>query len=151
MIIDHIRNHELYEGLSPMIQKALRYLAQTNFDEMEAGKYEIEGDKLFAIVQDYQTKKIEDKKWEAHKEYVDVQYIAKGKELMGWVDIEKIKSQDEYNPEKDIFFCKADGDFVTADEGVFVIFAPQDVHMPGVAIDSPDDVRKVVVKVKINY
>jgi len=41
-------------------------------------------------------------------------------------------------------FGTANGDFITVQEGMFVIFTPQDVHMPSISCEKPE---KVVVKV----
>ncbi len=56
MIVDQIENKDLYSNLNPNIKKALDYLAETDFSETEAGKYEIDGENIFALVSEYKTK-----------------------------------------------------------------------------------------------
>jgi YhcH/YjgK/YiaL family protein len=148
MIIDKLSNSHLYSGLGERINKALTYLKETDFSKMELGKYEIDGDNIFALVNEYKTKDQNDGKLEAHKEYIDVQFVAKGKELMGYAPLENQKVIDEYNEQNDITFFNGNRSFTLVEEGMFAIFFPNDVHLPGIKADEPAYVKKVVVKVK---
>lgn len=67
MIIDKLSNSNLYSGLGERINKAFAYLKETDFIKMELGKYEIEGDNVFALVNEYTTKDENEGKLEAHK------------------------------------------------------------------------------------
>ena len=86
---------------------------------------------------------------EAHRKYLDIQYIVKGKEVMGWADLGECTIQGEFNEEKDI--GKYTGDFVytTINEGICYVAFPEDAHMPGRHLDVPNDFVKVVVKLKV--
>jgi YhcH/YjgK/YiaL family protein len=150
MISDTIRNRGVYAGLSPRIKTALDYLAATDFSEMAPGRYEIEGNDLFVLVQTYQSIPRDQGKWECHREYIDVQYIAEGVEQIGFSNIENLEVETEYNPEKDIEFFSGDGDYVTLAKGAYAIFFPQDAHKPKLAPNkSADNVRKIVIKIRI--
>ena len=83
MIIDKIENAKLYQGIHVGIDKALKYIVSTNFDELALGKQEIDNDTIFAILKEYQTKQIEDGLLESHIKYVDVQYVIEGEEQIG--------------------------------------------------------------------
>ena len=146
MIIDKLENACFYYNLNAKIEKALRYLQDNDLSEFDNGKYEIDNDNIFVLIQDYDTKT--EGKWEAHEKYIDIQYIIKGREKMGYVNIDELKPVTDYDKDKDILFLEGDGNFVIADEGYFVIFAPQDAHMPGMMIDMPEYVKKAVVKIK---
>lgn len=146
MIIDGISNASLYYVLGSGIEAALRYLEVTDFSKIEPEKHDIGGG-CFAIVQDYQTAPREEKRWEAHRDYIDVQYVASGAELMGYAGIEALRVVEDYDDSKDATFLAGDGSFVTARAGTFVLLFPHDAHMPGIAIDGPKAVRKVVMKV----
>ena len=78
---------------------------------------------------------------------IDIQYIVKGSEKMGYANIDSLKTTIEYNDEKDILFGTAEGDLLTVSEGMFALFTPEDAHMPGLCIDSPQAIKKVVVKI----
>jgi YhcH/YjgK/YiaL family protein len=149
MIVDNIKNTGLYMGISHGIEKALKYLRETDFTAMKPGKYEIDGSNIYAIVQEYDTRPLKEGKWEAHKKYIDVQYVMDGAEQMGYAFIENLDVTEEYEPEKDCLFLKGDGSMLMCNTGTFVIFGPDDAHMPCMAIDKPMPVKKVVVKVHI--
>lgn len=148
MVVDNIQQASLYYALSPGIETALRYLASTDLQAAQPGRHELAGG-CFALVQDYDTMPREEKKWEAHRKYIDVQFIARGIELMGYADCSMLRMVEEYDDAKDVEFLEGDGSFVVAREAVFIILFPRDAHMPGVAEISPGPVRKVVVKVPI--
>jgi len=149
MIIDKLKNASLYYGTSEKIATALKFLENTDLSEFQNGKYNIEDDDIFVIVQDYQTKPLSEGKFEAHRKYIDIQYIIKGVEKMGYVNVHKLKPSTEYDEEKDIAFFEGSGDFLTADKGTFIIFSPQDAHMPGIETKTSEYVKKAVVKIKI--
>ena len=147
MIIDHIDNCGRYGNLGIKISLALKHISDTDFDVKEPGRYDIDGDDIFVSVNDYNTKDSAECRLEAHRKYIDVQYIAKGSEMMGYAPLSGQAVTAKYNNEKDVEFFEGDASFVKLDKGMFAIFFPQDLHMPGTGQGSP--VRKVVVKVKI--
>lgn len=148
MVIDQISNASLYYELGPGIETGLRYLETTDFSSVEPGKYDIDNG-CHVIVQNYLTKPREEKRWEAHQKYIDIQFIADGAELMGYADIRTLRVIEKYNESKDVTWLEGAGSFFTIRAGVFVILFPDDAHMPGVEIAAPDNVRKVVVKVPV--
>jgi YhcH/YjgK/YiaL family protein len=149
MIIDKLSNSALYSGLREGIERAFNYLQNTNFNVLSPGKYEIDGDNVFAIVAEYQTKDESEGKPESHKKYIDVQYVAKGSELMGYVPLENQKVIEGYNEQNDITFFSGEIFFSKLDEGMFAIFFPTDIHLPGIKVNEITYVKKVVIKVKV--
>ena len=150
MIADVLKNRQIYSAISPRIKSALEYIATTDFSVMEPGKYELDGSNLFVLVQAYNSLPKEQGKWECHRNYIDIQYIAEGIEQIGCNNINKMMVTTEYNPEKDIAFLSGEGDYVTFSKGSYGIFFPEDAHMPKVAPnDSPLPVKKVFVKIKV--
>lgn len=147
MIIDLLSNVGLYAGLDRPLVVALRFLRETDLDALPLGKHEIEGTRIFAVVAEYQTKPIEQAAWEGHRKYWDVQYVAAGVERMGYVNIERAKPRTPYDADKDLEFFEGAGNFLTVHAGMFAIFSPRDVHMPGLVAGGPTTVRKIVVKV----
>src|SRR5512145_1954601 len=104
MIADILKNRHLYASISPRIKKSLEYISKTDFSAMEPGRYELDGSNIFALVQAYDSIPREQGKWECHRNYIDIQYIAEGVEQIGVNNIGKMKVTTEYNPEKDIAF-----------------------------------------------
>lgn len=151
MIADVLKNRHIYEAISPRIKSAFDYIASTDFSSMEPGKYELDGSNLFALVQAYDSIPEEQGKWECHKKYIDIQYIAEGVEQIGCNNIGFMHITTDYNPEKDIAFLSGEGDFVTYSKGSYGIFFPEDAHMPKIAVNNiPAKVKKVVIKIKVN-
>ncbi len=150
MIADIIKNRHLYSALSQRISAALDYISKTDFSVMEPGRFELDGSNLFVLVQVYDSIPKEQGKWECHRNYIDIQYIAEGVEQIGVNNIGKMQVITPYNPEKDIEILAGDGDYVTFSKGAYGIFFPEDAHQPKIAPgDKPGPVKKVVVKVKI--
>ena len=125
---------------------ALRYLQETDVQNAAADRYDIDGDKVYAMVQEYNSKPKAEGFWESHRKYLDVQYVAAGAEHMGYAPTVRL-SPGEYQEENDFIEMAGDGEFFHLREGFFCILAPQDAHMPGMAIDQPAPVKKVVIKV----
>lgn len=149
MILDQLKNVKLYFSLGEKIERALQYLGKTDFSNLEQGKYEIDGDNIYALVSIYNTKPLSSVKWEAHKKYIDIQYVASGKEKIGFTSTDKVIPLEEYSENNDCTIYKGDGNYIIVDEGSFAIFFPTDVHMPGISINIPKEVKKVVIKVKV--
>jgi len=150
MIFDTIGNYKLYSKLSPQIAGALKIAAQTDFEKISDGKYEVDSDKLFYIVQRYITKPPVGK-IEAHRKYIDIQLLVKGAEQIGYGPTNQLKIHTPYSEEKDVEFFFADGDvtFLNMTKGSFAIFWPSDAHMPGCQTNKPQDVIKVVFKIRV--
>lgn len=150
MIADIIKNRQLYSAISPGIARGLEYIAGTDFSAMEPGRYEIDGTNLYALVQAYDSIPKEQGKWECHRNYIDIQYIADGVEQIGVNHTGKMHVITPYNPDKDIEILGGDGDYVTLSKGAYGIFFPEDAHQPKIApANQPGPVRKVVVKVRV--
>lgn len=155
MIKDNIKNANLYYKLSPLLEAGLKYLENTDFSTIPLGKYEILSDEVYAMVQDYSSKLKSEGKFEAHKKYVDIQYVVEGEELIGVSNVSNFTDATDYSEEKDIVFLvpKIDcsHDFIKLKKNEFAIFTPDDAHMPSIAVETPAYVKKVVVKVAAKF
>lgn len=144
MIYDHKRNIATYAGIDPRIAKGLALLETEDFASMELGRYEVDGDKLFYLVQAYDSKVYEGV-GEAHKRYVDIQYLISGREK---IMIGQMEEDSELVSERgDVYFYKMGEEYITLTEGQFAVLWPQDLHGPGMMVESPEACRKVVIKV----
>ncbi len=148
MILDKLENSKLYKNIHPLFSKAFEYIHKTDFSQLADGKYEIENDKLFAMVQEYNTKDKTEAKPEAHRKYIDIQYIHSGVELVGIATLNnQIPVSDE--PEKDFAFYESETSFIKLEAGMFAVFFPDDLHMPGIKLKQSTKVKKIVVKVSV--
>ena len=116
----------------------------------EPGRYEIDGENIFALINEYKTKSELEGKLEAHRKYLDVQYVIEGEELMGYTPIGSQQILEPYKEENDIIFFKGEKSFTKVSSGMFAIFFPEDIHMPGITSGKISDVKKLVIKVRIN-
>ncbi|HSW56365.1 MAG TPA: YhcH/YjgK/YiaL family protein [Ignavibacteriaceae bacterium] len=146
MIIDKIENATIYKNLGERIKKSFDYITQTDLKNLGSGKYEIDGENIFALVSEYKTKSESEGKLEAHKKYIDVQYVISGEELMGYAPLGVQKVLEPYKEENDIVFFTGDKSFTKVSAGMFAIFFPEDVHMPGIMTKESLPVKKLVIK-----
>jgi YhcH/YjgK/YiaL family protein len=131
--------------------KAFQFLSEQNLAELEKGRYELEGVDLFVNVDEYVTRNEEDVLFEAHKKYADIQVLISGEEKIGVLPLDATTVTVPYDEEKDIMFLTAEGEnYRDAMPGKFFLFFPEDAHRPTVKKTENSQVRKIVVKVRIN-
>lgn len=153
MIIGHIQNlsQEMYKFPEPL-QKALSFLQENDCAALKPGRYEIDGDGIFAIVQHYQSKPEEECRAETHEKYIDVQYVAQGEEYVGYCALSPVlEVEEDCLAEKDAKFYQKifPESNILLRKGSYAIVYPCDVHCPGCMVGKPVDVVKVVVKVSV--
>jgi len=148
MIIDRLENIKFYFGIDKDIEIALKFLEKNNFLDVNIGRYEFSNG-IYFMVQEYKTKTIRESFWEAHRRYIDVQYVIRGAERMGYANIRNLEISQEYMEDKDCLILSGDGDFFTVYTGNFAIFYPEDAHMPCLTVKEPRVVKKVVVKIPV--
>ena len=149
MVTDVIQNAHLYEGLNERFKSAFAYLNETDFSAIKIGKYVIEGDNIFAIVNEFETKDKHECDAEAHKKHIDIQYVVKGTEMFGYAPLTTQKPVIDYDETNDVAIYKEAVSYLKLEAGMFIIFYPTDLHQPEVREFEPVMVKKVVVKIKI--
>ncbi|MGL5112626.1 MAG: YhcH/YjgK/YiaL family protein [Flavobacterium sp.] len=148
MVIDKFENYRLYSQLTKRLGKGFEFLASTDLKTLAIGTHEIDADKIFAIVQEYDTKDESECVLEGHHKYIDIQYVISGVELMGFAPLTNQKMVEE-DLEKDYTFYEGDTSLLRVEEGMFTLFFPEDLHRTCVKVTDISKVKKVVVKVKI--
>jgi YhcH/YjgK/YiaL family protein len=133
--------------LPPRLKRAVEYLRTTNLSALSLGRHDLDGDRLFALVQEYTTRRPDECMWEAHRMYIDVQYVVRGAERMGYANLAQARERDAYDGARDVAFFEPGDDYITVREGMVAIFGPEDVHAPSCALGHPGTVRKIIVKV----
>ena len=147
-----INIHSFYEQfhLKPEWWTAVFDFLRKDLKTMEVGKYNLVGDQVFAMISEYTTKTLEDAKWEAHRKYIDLQYLIEGEEKMGVLPLSAAVSAEKYDAEKDlIFYGDHDGEYFTANPTMFFLFFPDDVHRPGIQLEREAPVKKLVIKIAV--
>lgn len=148
MIYDQLKNHKTYESLNPAIKKALAYLQTLTPETLPGSRYELDGDRLYAFSSTYETLPAAQRKIEAHRNYLDIQYVFSGTEAMGYAPAEHLTVAEPYRPDVE-FYNTQDDLLIPAPAGTFMIFFPQDAHRPGCTWREASLVTKVVVKIAI--
>ena len=148
MIIDKLENICYYTFRNRKINKAMKFLLNTDFRNKESGKYEIKGDELFYYVSNYKTNTVSETDPELHKKYIDIQYLAEGTERIGYAPYSRQKAFKKYKAANDIAFYKSKMSYMTLTKGMFAIINTLELHQPGILLKEPEYVKKIVFKVR---
>jgi len=148
MILDRLENAEEYYALHPNFEKAFTFLRKSDLAELPSGRYEIDGERLFCILDKSPGRSRAEAKLEAHRKYIDIQYVIAGVDDMGWKPTSACTQiETAYNSEKDImFFDDEPKSWTEVPAGSFVIFFHKDAHAPLVG---REEIHKAVLKVAV--
>jgi YhcH/YjgK/YiaL family protein len=151
MILDRLENFRLYCVPGTRLYRAFEYLANEWSPDLPDGRVEVDGDNIFALIQEYDTRPMGKCRFEAHLRYIDIQYVHEGAEIMGWAPVQTLPLDVEYDEEKDVAFFEQPVRFSSAEvtKGLFTVFFPADAHEPGIRMAGHNTVRKVVMKVRV--
>lgn len=149
MIFDTLANADRYATLHPLFPAAFAFLRDTDLTALAPGRYPIQGEALFAIVDAAAARNREDAKLECHRKYIDIQLVLDGLDEMGWKPLSDCHQPvADYLAERDIqFFLDAPASWIATPPGAFCIFFPQDAHAPLVGTGT---IRKVVLKIAVD-
>ena len=148
MIYDSLENFGLYFRPYERLYRAISFAQQLDKAHPD-GKIEIESENIFAIIMRYQSKPADELVFETHKKYIDIQLVLEGEELIDVSVCKSMKCTQEYSIEKDVTLWQPNEDYgsLLMRPGRFTVLYPQDIHRTGRCIDSPEAVRKMVIKV----
>jgi len=152
MIVSDLENICRQAVMSPGIEKAADFLRRPGIAALPDGRYEIDGEMVFAIVQRYRTAAAAAPRFEAHRKYIDLQFIAVGAEVIGWAPVGLMAVTEPYDAAKDICFGAApagESAAVRIGAGQLALLYPEDAHAPRLAAGEPCQVTKIVVKISV--
>ena len=152
MIATNLKNIARYKSLGGNLDVAIDWLLQSDWKNMPEGKHEIDGQRIFAIVQRYPSKAAEACRFEAHRDYIDIQMVISGAELMEVRTREGLAVAEPYKPDIEFYANPEAGEYDTLllVPGAAAILFPEDAHKPCVAIEGvPIAVHKIVLKVAL--
>lgn len=136
------------------IIQVIKLIESLPFNSLPDNIFEINKKDFYYILTSYETTgDLSQKPAEAHKLYIDFQYIIYGKEQAGVSDYSNIKKiATGYNPETDVEFIeKVENEtFFQLNQNDYAIFFPEDIHRTGICINRPGNVRKVIFKLLID-
>ncbi len=148
MIYDKIENIKNYSQIPEIVKGFMLEIRETR----PVGRIYLNSDKtLWANVDEYTTKPHKDCKFEAHKKYIDIQFMLSGKEIIETAFTDELEITETYDETKDVMFLKdtKNKTVLNMAEGYFALFYPTDAHKPQVAYLTPEKVKKVVVKIPL--
>ena len=151
MIVDRIENVRLYSKLSKNMAKAFKILQSKKLRRQADGRYEVKGTKIYYMIMKYATKPIDGGELEAHKKYIDVQYVLDGEEAIPYAPLSGLKTSKRYKAKADVAMYRLSKDYtsVNLSKGMFCVLFPDDAHMPCRILKKKSNVHKVVVKVPV--
>lgn len=149
MIIDSLKRAEIYNGVHPEFKSAIELALKLYNERLPVGRYDGENG-VYAFVQEYETKNPETPKLENHRDYIDIQIVANGKEKILVDNADVLELEIEYTPDAEFYLPKKDsGNTLFLEGDTFTVFFPLDAHAPGLSVDEVETVTKIVVKIPV--
>ncbi|MCI8514005.1 MAG: DUF386 domain-containing protein [Lachnospiraceae bacterium] len=151
MIYDQVKNLRHYASLGENFAKAAAFVENTDLGSLPVGKTEIAGENVFVAVSEYEPLAKEEKSYESHDRYADIQIVVSGCEKIGYLPRERAGASKGYQENNDLTFYEEgedEGIYLPISPDMCAILLPQDVHKPG-CLSGCGKVRKAVVKVKL--
>ncbi|GAA4311517.1 hypothetical protein GCM10023149_06540 [Mucilaginibacter gynuensis] len=146
--VDVVAFYKQYHANKALWDKAFAYLKNTDLGTIAPGKYPIDGDDVYAAITEGPSKEPDSARWEAHQNYIDLQYVIKGKEQIEVMPLKSATVTVPYDVVKDVAKYSGNGKYYNAEPSIFFLFFPNDVHRPSIKVDGVDVVKKLVIKVK---
>lgn len=150
MILDDLRRAVRYAALHPGLPCVFAFLRDAP-EDIADGRHEIEGERIYANVMSYETKPAATLVHEAHRRFIDVQFLLAGEECMRFTPEERLGAGQGYNAEKDyeLFPAPIAPSVLWVRAGQFALFHPGEGHQPGCAVELARPIKKIVVKIAV--
>jgi len=154
MIVDSLANASQYRGLALLLDRGLEEMTRLSANPPADGRHELSGQSLYASISTYSTESPEEKAFEAHRRYIDIQVVLSGRETLYWAPLAMLEPRGEYAEAKDVaFYTGLPSVAVPLEPGWFTVLFPQDAHKPGCISlggqGGPSTVKKLVIKVAV--
>ena len=146
--VNYMELYRQYHANKAYWDKAFEFLKTKDLLSLPVGRQAIDGDNVYATVQDSPTKEYDSTMWESHRKYIDLQYVIRGKEKIGRISPEKLTVTRPYVEARDIMNYSGDGKLYEAVPGTFFLFFPSDAHRPNIADGEKVADKKIVIKIR---
>jgi YhcH/YjgK/YiaL family protein len=148
VILDTLARSHHYQDIHPLFAQAFGILQRTDLAGLPAGRHEIDGDRLFLLIDHVTGVGRERTRIEHHRRYIDIQVCIEGLEEIGWMSIECCQKRDgEFDQAKDVgFFAEEPSTWLTLQPMHFAVFFPADAHAP---LGGSGPVKKAILKVLV--
>ena len=150
IISDDLQNWKKHPTLLAMAD-AFGFLSRPDLKDLGTGRHDLNGDDMYALVQRGESRAIESAEFEAHRLYLDIQYLISGEEYIAVTSQKGLTVSKPYDQSKDIEFYLRPAEYqkIVMHPGRFVVFQPEDAHLPNCHPDRPGPLHKVVMKVRL--
>ena len=152
MIVGRLSDAAKQQSVLPApIFRALAEINRLDLGKLDAGRYEIDGDRLYYMVQDVDTRSLDESRPEAHRRYADIQIPVSGAERYGFaLPQPALIASEDHLEAKDVAFypTPANEAFIDIEPGGYIVFLPGELHRPCLAIGDKGKLHKAVVKVR---
>jgi len=152
MIVTHLREVESQAALSAPLRRAVEFLRRPDLATLADGRVEIDGDRVYAVVQHAETARPAEPVFEAHRRYLDVHYLLAGEEVIGCAPLSELRVTAAYDAATEAVLGTVPAEAVTAvvlRPGHLAVLYPDDAHAPKLAAARPAALHKIVVKVAV--
>ena len=150
MIIASIQDLGKYKGLDRNLDKAFAWLQAGGYEKLPVGRQEIDGDRVYALVQEYESKLASTCRFETHRVYTDIQLLVSGREIVEARAAKGLEVAEAYKPDIEYYSTPSGlpAHSILLEAGLAAVFFPEDAHRPCLAIGGkPEAIRKIVIKV----
>ncbi|KJG10035.1 hypothetical protein UA38_07050 [Photobacterium kishitanii] len=137
-------------ALPMAFQQAINFINSNDMALLENGRYEIDGDRIFANVMSFETQDAANKQGEVHQQYIDFQYLISGEERIDVsLSLAGCIPATDYDSDNDFALVETmpDTSSLLLKPGMFLAIFPQQPHKPGCVITTPMVIKKVVIKI----
>lgn len=151
MLTGNLNVVEKYDYLEEKFRKGYDFLRTADLKALPVGRVDIDGDDIYASVQEYTSLNADTCRFEAHNRYFDIQYVVEGEEQFGYAKRADLTEEVPYDEANDIvFFCEPEeAGTVLLKAGDCIVVAPEDAHKPRCQAKEACKVKKIVIKVKV--
>lgn len=132
------------------LEKAFAFLSRKDIAALPLGRHEIDGDNVFAFVQECELRPLAAMKIEAHRRYIDIQAPLDGSEAYGYGRLTDENAKRPFDIERDVGFYDQKVDVKVLNPGEFALFIPPyAVHGPSCTAGVVEKRKKIVIKVRM--
>ncbi len=148
MIIDRLDEARRYVGLHPLFARAFETLLRPDLSSLQAGRHLIEGDRLYLVIALEEGAGMEGAVLEAHRKYIDIQFVIEGTDMIGWRPIRECAHLSQpYDAAKDLeLYGERPLSWSPVAGSRFAVYFPCDAHAP---LGGTGRLRKAIMKVGI--
>lgn len=149
MILGKISDISVQTGLSSSLRAIIEQALTRDLATLDAGRYVIDGEDIFINVMAFDTSAAESKRYELHREYLDIQILLSGTERIDFGLEGSAQQPDIYHEDDDYLLCDSLEQRQTLHmvPGMFAIFLPNEPHKPGCMVNDSQKIKKAVIKV----